>query len=101
MIPLLSTVLHWTLIKQTCKPKPAPNRNSNFIALHVGAQLPDLSAIGKRHEECCLLLRFHELTYQSRNLVCLGVEREVPRVEHVHLRLRHIFAIAFRLSRIE
>jgi hypothetical protein len=48
-----------------------------------------------------LILGTHKCPHQGSNLVCLGVEREVARVEHVNLRLRHVLAIAFGLSRMQ
>ena len=45
-----------------------------------------------------LNLLLHELTHQRRNLIRFGIEREVSRVEHVHLCFRHIFAVALRLA---
>ena len=50
---------------------------------------------------CRLLLRLHELTYQSRNLLCFGIKREVSCVEYVDLRVRYVLAVAFRLAQIE
>ena len=49
----------------------------------------------------CLLLGLHELTYQRRNLVRLGVQCEVTCIEHVDFSARHILAVAFWLAGIE
>ena len=48
-----------------------------------------------------LFLRFHELTYQRRNLICFGIEREVSRVEHVNVGIGYVLAVTFRLAQIE
>jgi hypothetical protein len=43
----------------------------------------------------------HELTYKRRNLICFGIEREMSRVEYMHLGARDIYAVSFRLAEIE
>ncbi len=48
-----------------------------------------------------LVSGFHELTHKRRNLVCFGIEREMPRIEKVYFRLRHVVAIALRLPGTE
>src|SRR5580700_8188396 len=49
----------------------------------------------------CLLLRFHELTYQGRNVIGSGIEREVSCVEHVNVGIGYILAVTFWLTQIE
>jgi hypothetical protein len=43
----------------------------------------------------------NKLTYQRRDLVCLGIKREVSCVEDVNFRLWYILAVAFRFAEIE
>jgi len=44
---------------------------------------------------------FHESPNKFRDFVCFGIEREMSGIEHVHFRLRHVFAITFRFAGIE
>ena len=39
--------------------------------------------------------------HQGNNLIRLGIEREVPRVEDVDIRVRYVLAIPFRLADIK
>jgi hypothetical protein len=55
----------------------------------------------KTTQGCCLFLSLHELTYQCRNFIGFGIKREVSCVEHVHLGVRYVLAVAFRLANIE
>ena len=48
-----------------------------------------------------LVFDVHKIANQTRNLVCLGIQREVSRVEYVDLRFRHVHAVPFRLAGIE
>ena len=48
-----------------------------------------------------LLLPLHEPTYQRRNLICFGIQREVSCLQHMDLRIRHVLVVAFWLARIE
>jgi hypothetical protein len=47
------------------------------------------------------LLSLQEMPHQFRNFICFGVEREVPCVEYVDLRVRYILEVTFRFARIE
>ena len=48
-----------------------------------------------------MLLPPHESTYQGRDLIGLGIEREMSRVENVDFRGEYVLMVAFRLSEIE
>lgn len=65
------------------------------------ANLCRLAVIGYRHEGHCLLLRFHELTYEGRNVIGSGIEREVSSVEQVNVGIGYILAVTFWLPQIE
>src|SRR5207244_13482213 len=74
----------------------------SHFQLRVGYILDALAGAYPAYDAATyLVLGFHELTHNRRNLVGLGIEREMPGIENMYYRLRHIFAIALRLAGIK
>src|SRR6266436_2979883 len=46
-------------------------------------------------------LRLHELTYERRNFICLGIKSKVSCIENVNFSVRYIPAIGFRFRQFE
>src|ERR1700741_4890172 len=79
--------------------------NTNVGLRSSGGMGPVVACCSPRvlhsHHPSVLLLRPHKLAYQRCNFIGFGVEREVSCFESVNLRVRYVFAVAFRLAEVE
>ncbi len=48
-----------------------------------------------------LVMIVREAAHEIRNLIRCGIEREMARIKHVDLGVRHVIAVALRLSGIK